>query len=134
MPRGYELWCALEQLPLVLNRAAALLPKQGFCLLTSRKIAKALEDLNVNVVKSNLQRIPTSPVEFTDEQFNIIKNEGEKFYKSIGEVYCPYFKEKISPEALASIKKKINLAKLNSYLKKYPEKIRKKAFSLLGKK
>ena len=31
-------------------------------------IAKALEDLNVNVVKSNLQRIPTSPVEFTDEQ------------------------------------------------------------------
>ncbi|MBI1836348.1 MAG: YebC/PmpR family DNA-binding transcriptional regulator [Flavobacteriia bacterium] len=31
-------------------------------------VAKALEDLNVEVVKSNLQRIPTSPVEFTDEQ------------------------------------------------------------------
>lgn len=31
-------------------------------------IAKGLEDLNVNIIKSNLQRIPTSPVEFTDEQ------------------------------------------------------------------
>lgn len=35
-------------------------------------------------------------VEFTNEQFNIVKSEGEKFYKLIGEVYCPYFKEKIS--------------------------------------
>ncbi len=35
-------------------------------------------------------------IEFTEEQFNILKQEGEKFYKSINEVYCPYFKEKIS--------------------------------------
>lgn len=31
-------------------------------------VAKELEDLNIEVIKSNLQRIPTSPVEFTDEQ------------------------------------------------------------------
>jgi YebC/PmpR family DNA-binding regulatory protein len=31
-------------------------------------IAKALEDLNVEVQKSNLQRIPTSPIELTEDQ------------------------------------------------------------------
>lgn len=31
-------------------------------------LAKGLEDLSIEVVKSNLQRIPTSPVEFTEEQ------------------------------------------------------------------
>lgn len=31
-------------------------------------LAKALEDLNIEVQKSSLQRIPTSPVEFTEEQ------------------------------------------------------------------
>jgi len=33
---------------------------------------------------------------FTAEQFKEEKEKGEKFYKSINEVYCPYFKEKIS--------------------------------------
>jgi len=32
---------------------------------------------------------------FTEEQFNKLKEEAENFYKSIGEIYCPYFKEKI---------------------------------------
>ena len=31
-------------------------------------IAKALEDMNIEVQKSNLQRIPTSPIELTEEQ------------------------------------------------------------------
>ena len=31
----------------------------------------------------------------TDEQFSNLKEKCEDFYKSIGEVYCPYFKEKI---------------------------------------
>jgi YebC/PmpR family DNA-binding regulatory protein len=31
-------------------------------------IASGLESLNVDVIKSNLQRIPTSPVEFSEEQ------------------------------------------------------------------
>jgi hypothetical protein len=35
-------------------------------------------------------------MEFTDEQFNKVKSQNEDLYKSIGEVYCPYFKEKIS--------------------------------------
>jgi len=30
------------------------------------------------------------------ENFEEVRIKGEKFYKSIGEVYCPYFKEKIS--------------------------------------
>jgi len=34
-------------------------------------------------------------MEFTDEKFKEIKEKGEKFYKSLREVYCPYFKEKI---------------------------------------
>jgi len=31
----------------------------------------------------------------TEEDFWKVKEEKEKFYKAIGEVYCPYFKEKI---------------------------------------
>ncbi|NRA10913.1 MAG: YebC/PmpR family DNA-binding transcriptional regulator [Crocinitomicaceae bacterium] len=31
-------------------------------------ISAGLEEMNVDVIKSNLQRIPTSPVEFTEEQ------------------------------------------------------------------
>ncbi len=38
-------------------------------------------------------------LEFTNEQFEDVKNKGEIFYKSIGEIYCPYFKEKVSFEA-----------------------------------
>lgn len=28
--------------------------------------------------------------------FEIIKNKGEEFYKSLADIYCPYFKEKVS--------------------------------------
>jgi len=35
-------------------------------------------------------------LEFTNEQFKDVKTKGEAFYKSINEIYCPYFKEKIS--------------------------------------
>lgn len=35
-------------------------------------------------------------LEFANEQFEDIKNKGEVLYKSIGEIYCPYFKEKVS--------------------------------------
>jgi hypothetical protein len=38
-------------------------------------------------------------LEFTTEQFNLLKMESEKLYKSFGEVYCPYFKEKLSFDA-----------------------------------
>ena len=30
------------------------------------------------------------------EKFKKIKEEAEKFYKEIGEIYCPYFQETIS--------------------------------------
>lgn len=36
-------------------------------------LSKALEDKGIEVSKSNLQRIPTSPVEFTEEQMNDIE-------------------------------------------------------------
>ncbi len=35
-------------------------------------------------------------ITFTPEELEKIKLKGEETYKSIGEVYCPYFKEKIS--------------------------------------
>ena len=35
-------------------------------------------------------------IQFTEQQFNEIKQKGENFYKTIDQVYCPYFKEKIS--------------------------------------
>lgn len=38
-------------------------------------------------------------LELTTEQFNKVKQRGEEFYKTVGEVYCPYFKEKISFDA-----------------------------------
>ena len=33
---------------------------------------------------------------FTPEQFEEVKSKGEGVYKSIGQIYCPYFKEKIA--------------------------------------
>ena len=36
-------------------------------------IAKALEDMNIEVQKSNLQRIPTSPIDLTEEQMNDVE-------------------------------------------------------------
>ncbi len=41
-------------------------------------LAAALEAMNVDVKKSNLQRIPTSPVEFTEEQLNDIEKMLDK--------------------------------------------------------
>ena len=38
-------------------------------------------------------------MEFTEEAFIEIKERGEAFYKTLGEVYCPYFKQKVSFEA-----------------------------------
>jgi hypothetical protein len=35
-------------------------------------------------------------ISYTEEQFKKEKEKGEKLYKSIGEIYCPYFKEKVS--------------------------------------
>lgn len=35
-------------------------------------------------------------LEFTAQQFKEVKEKGEVFYKSLGEVYCPYLKEKVS--------------------------------------
>jgi hypothetical protein len=35
-------------------------------------------------------------IDFTDIQFKEVKQKAEELYKSLGEVYCPYFKEKIS--------------------------------------
>ena len=32
----------------------------------------------------------------SQEKFNSVKAKAEKFYKEIGEVYCPYFQEKVS--------------------------------------
>jgi len=34
-------------------------------------------------------------LEFTNEQFREVKEKGELLYKSIREVYCPYFNEKV---------------------------------------
>ncbi|MFA6918090.1 MAG: hypothetical protein WC285_04665 [Candidatus Gracilibacteria bacterium] len=35
-------------------------------------------------------------INFTEEQFREVKEKGEKLYKSLREVYCPYFREKVS--------------------------------------
>jgi YebC/PmpR family DNA-binding regulatory protein len=41
-------------------------------------IAKALEDLEITPLKANLQRIPTNPVEFTEEQLTDIEKMLDK--------------------------------------------------------
>ncbi len=35
-------------------------------------------------------------IEFTEQQFKEVKEKGEEFYKSLGEVVCPFLKEKVS--------------------------------------
>jgi predicted transcriptional regulator of viral defense system len=44
-----------------------------------------------------------------------------------------YFREKISEDALGSIKEKLDREKLDGYLKRYPQVIRRKVMNLLGK-
>ena len=34
-------------------------------------------------------------MEINQEKFNTTKENGEKLYKTLGEIYCPYFQEKI---------------------------------------
>jgi YebC/PmpR family DNA-binding regulatory protein len=41
-------------------------------------LAKALEDMNIEVQKSNLQRLPTSPVELTEEQMTEVEKMLDK--------------------------------------------------------
>jgi len=41
-------------------------------------ISKALEDLNIEVQKSNLQRIPTSPIDLTEEQMSDVEKMLDK--------------------------------------------------------
>lgn len=53
-------------------------------------------------------------LEFTEQQFKEIKEKGENLYKSLGEIYCPYFKEKVL----------FNLAGLEHLKFKRREKIR----------
>jgi hypothetical protein len=35
-------------------------------------------------------------IEFTDQQFKEVKEKGEALYKSLGEIFCPFLKEKVS--------------------------------------
>ncbi|MDO8561840.1 MAG: hypothetical protein Q7S05_03375 [bacterium] len=35
-------------------------------------------------------------IEFTEQQFKEVKEKGEEFYKSLGEVSCPFLKDKVS--------------------------------------
>ena len=35
-------------------------------------------------------------IEFTDQQFKEVKEKGEGLYKSLGEIFCPFLKEKVS--------------------------------------
>ena len=35
-------------------------------------------------------------IQFTEQEFKEVKEKGEEFYKILDEIYCPYFKEKIS--------------------------------------
>ena len=35
-------------------------------------------------------------IKFTYQDFKEVKEKSEKFYKSVQDVYCPYFKEKVS--------------------------------------
>lgn len=39
-------------------------------------------------------------VDFTKEEFELVKNKGEEFYKSLSDTYCPYFKEIVSFNSL----------------------------------
>jgi YebC/PmpR family DNA-binding regulatory protein len=41
-------------------------------------LASALEDMNIEVQKSSLQRIPTSPIDLTDEQMNDVEKMLDK--------------------------------------------------------
>jgi len=42
-----------------------------------------------------------------------------------------YFNEKLSKETLKNIKEKIDIKKLNSYLKAYPKRFRRKVLEVL---
>jgi hypothetical protein len=35
-------------------------------------------------------------IEFTSQQFKEVKERGEELYKSLGEIFCPFLKDKVS--------------------------------------
>jgi hypothetical protein len=55
-------------------------------------------------------------IKYTKEQFDELKLKGEEFYKSVGEVYCPYLKEKVSfnDKGLEHIKFKQHMGKMRN--------------------
>ncbi len=91
-------------------------------IITSRKVRQGIRNINnSNVLIRRINKKYLFGIEYIKE----------------GKIYLPYsdiektlidmiyFNEKLSKEALSSIREKINLPKLNSYLKKYPERIKK---------
>ncbi len=60
------------------------------------------------------------------DDFEIIKQKGEELYKNLGEIYCPYFKEKISFNARG-----LEHLKFKSYERPRPTKDQRMRFRLL---
>ncbi|MFA4891598.1 MAG: hypothetical protein WC604_04625 [Candidatus Gracilibacteria bacterium] len=65
-------------------------------------------------------------LKFTNEQFKEIKEKGEQFYKLLHEIYCPYFKEKVSFGARG-----LEHLKFKRYQKTRPEQDQYMRFKLL---
>jgi len=97
-------------------------------IITARKVRSGVKKiLNSNVMVRRVNKKYFFGFEyFSAGDFHLPYSDIEKTF-----IDMVYFRERLSDEALKEIKKSIGKSKLNSYLKVYPERIRKRVLNLL---
>ncbi len=97
-------------------------------IITSKKIRQGLRKvLGTNVLIRRISRKYLFGFDhYNQDKFYLPYSDVEKTF-----IDMIYFNEKLSEEALKNMKKRLNIKKLNFYLKKYPKKFRVKVLNLL---
>lgn len=98
-------------------------------IITTRKIRRGVRKiLGANVLIRRIEKKYFFGIEYTKEDFYFPYSDIEKTLLDL-----IYFKEKVAQETLENIKSRINRKKFDDYLKRYPEKFKKKVLNMLDK-
>jgi len=98
-------------------------------IITSKKIRQGIRKImDMNVLIRRIDKKYLFGFEYYKEgNFILPYSDIEKTF-----IDLIYFRQKLSKEVLKEFKKKIDRKKLNSYLKFYPKKFKKKSFNILN--
>lgn len=100
-------------------------------IITSRKVRQGRREIfGANIIIKRIDRKYIFGFEYyKDGEFYLPYSDIEKTF-----IDMIYFRQPLDKEVIDNFKEKINKKKLKDYLKKYPEKFRKKVISKLGEK